>query len=235
MFNNKGQAASTDALFFLTIVSAIFTLIVGYSLTYGNDITSQADNLYKKIYHQTALKSFYIAAQGRDGNNFLDANISDSIATMLKEDYGLNNKIEDSTKYAVFEELDALFKPLSQRNYMLFISHDPTDNSAGVLVPLIVFIKTTDCDNSTSNSTNYYVCENNDLNPKAPFDMNAIETYLKSKTFDLQIVEGKFLLFKDIFSNIKKEDASIYLSSWLGQCDNSSFLENCKKFQFNQD
>ena len=39
----KGQAASTDALIFNNCFG-IFVLIVGYGLTYGNDIINTAEN-----------------------------------------------------------------------------------------------------------------------------------------------------------------------------------------------
>jgi hypothetical protein len=208
----KGQAASTDALIFLTIVSGIFVLIVGYGLTYGNDIINTADKVYKENYHNSALKSFMSASGSRDGNAFNDSKYRDSISTLIKEDYGVHGDINYYTKLSTFLVLEDIFKPYPQRNYFLTINHSSISGANQVATHLISFLKV-----FVDEDTKYYVCQNS----------FSITNFLESNTLDLIFVEGKFLLFKDILEdNATKVDGSIYLGSWLAQDVNESYFES---------
>lgn len=216
----KGQAASTDALIFLTIVSGIFVLIVGYGLTYGNDIINTAEKVYKENYHNSALKSFLSASGSRDGNSFNDSKYRDSISTLIKEDYGVHGDINYYTKISTFLVLEDIFKPYPQRNYFLTINHSSVSGNDQISTPLISFLKVFVKEDQDS-ITKYYVCPTN----------FSITAFLESNTLDLIFVEGKFLLFKDILEDsASKVDGAIYLGSWLAQDVNKDFFIDCDEF-----
>jgi hypothetical protein len=236
--NKKGQAASTDALLFLAIVGIVFTLIIGYSMTYGLNIMNNAKKLYNNNFHYAALKTFMNASYGRDGEYLLTTNVSDSVATMIKEDYGANslfkskdstfpdkNLISKETKLAMFGVLDEIFLPLPQRSYLLLITHTISNNST-IKVPLILLIKRF---SDSESKYEYFACYPND--PKN------IEEFLQLNPLDLEIVEGNFILYKNILSKetdtdkkITKEDGTIYLASWLSSGSELDFAEilNCE-------
>lgn len=216
----KGQAASVDALIFLTIVSGIFVLIVGYGLTYGNDIISTAEKVYKENYHNSALKSFLSASGSRDGNSFNESNYRDSISTLIKEDYGTKGDINYYTKLSTFLVLEDIFKPYPQRNYFLTIYHS-TSYDSGPEVPthLISFIKVYNLDFG-STGPYYFACSGMGFE---------LIPFLETGALDLIFVEGKFLLFNSLLEQKpNKEDGSIFLGSWLAQDVNSDIFSNCE-------
>lgn len=210
----KGQAASTDALIFLAVVSGIFVLIVSYGLTYGNAVVNSAEKVYKENYHNSALKSFLSASGSRDGNTFNESQYRDSIAALIKEDYGSSGDINDLTKISTFLVLEDIFKPYPQRNYFLTIYHTLYSGSNEVPTHLISFIKVYD-----NGFQKYFSCS---------FKEFGIISFLENNSLDLIFVEGKFLLFNDLLtSSPKKEDGAIFLGSWLAQDVNNIFFKDC--------
>jgi len=233
MFNKKGQAAATDALIFLSIVSVVFVMILTYGMNYGLNVMNNAEKLYTNNYHYAALKAFMSASYGRDANSLLDTNLPDSVATMIKEDYGANtlnstsdkNYISLPTKKAMFKVLDALFLPQTQRSYMLLITHPSAQNQTSV--PLIALFKTR-VKNDDSSELKYYICYFK--------DMSKIEDYLQLHSLGLEIVQSPFILYKKILSpgqdGIQKEEGNIFLASWTTIPDNDSNFPNkfCENF-----
>jgi len=233
--NKKGQAASVDALIFLSIVGIVFTFIIGYSMNYGLGIMNDAKKLYVTNYHYVALKTFMNASYGRDGKSFLDTNMADSLATMIKEDYGSNtlkqtnnqdiNLISVETKIAMFQVLNHIFLPMPQRSYYLLITHDISNNGAIVQTPLLVLIRNVD----SYGKFTYYLCDATN-NPNPPnFAIEDATSFLERHNLDLEFVEGKFILYRNILSNTdnqdtdtKKEDGGIYLASWLSIQESNS-------------
>lgn len=238
--NQKGQAASTDALIFLGIVSVVFVLILGFSMNYGLNIMNGAKKLYMTNYHYSALKTFMNASYGRDALPLVSTGensateIPDSVVTMIKEDYGANTKnipdgtnnkdknlINPETKIAMFSTLDELFLPLPQRSYFLMISH--TINNSSTYVPLIFLLRTVDEDGNKIK----YICY--------PNEVTDVEKYLRTKSLDLIMVEGTFGLYAKLLSkeDSPKESGAIYLASWVSDYEQEGILDNlnCELFQ----
>jgi len=242
MFNEKAQAASVDALIFLSIVGIVFTFIIGYSMNYGLNIMNDAKKLYQTNYHYVALKTFMNAGYGRDGKDFLETNMADSLATMIKEDYGSNtlrqiqspdqdiNLISFETRKSIFDVLDKMFLPLSQRSYLLLITHDVSSNSSYVQSPLFAVIRIVNDDGTYK----YFYCSNEKNNI---FNTQDVTSFLEQHNLDLEFVEGKFIFYRNILSNTdgkdadtKKEDGGIYLASWLSiqeKQNQDKFLNYC--------
>jgi hypothetical protein len=94
MLNNKGQAAITDALLFLTIVGIISTMVIVSAMNYGLTITNAIQENYETTYIDSALKTTYIVNYGRDGRSLLDPNVAvgDYLMTKAKEEFASLNK-----------------------------------------------------------------------------------------------------------------------------------------------
>ena len=227
--NKKGQAAATDALIFLGIVSVVFVMIIGYTMNYGTGILGSAKKLYMSNYEFTSLKVFFTADYGRDGNSLVDTQGMDSVAIMIKEDYGTVSSISKTTKQAMFGVLDSIFLPLPQRSYLMYIQHEI---GSSMMVPLVVVLRTVDEEGKKL----YIDC--------LPTQDIPIVEYLGLHSFDLEVAEGKFLLFnnvanKDCISvglsgcDMKKEDGIIYLASWISAPE-TTMPEgfNCQEFSF---
>jgi len=231
ILNKKGQAASTDALIFLSIVAVVFVFILGYTMNYGSSVMDSANKLYNSNYHYSALKAFMSASYGRDGLDIVKSNAQDSVATMLKEDYGTNSlklaKSEEgmdntklisiNTKIAVLQTMSDLFRILPQRSYMLLISHDASIDGLNHLVPLILFLHTFDYDGYNPIPKSF-VCYP---------DSESIEKYLKEHTIGLEVAEGNFMLYRNILSRDEAykssaEQGSIFLASWISSVEEVS-------------
>jgi len=163
--------------------------------------------LYNTNYHYAALKAFMSASYGRDGNDPMTASepITDSVATMIKEDYGANEKVSVQTQMAMFGIIDELFLPLPQRSYLLLITHEANPTAGGtVLTPLIVLVRDVDEDGINKD----FICN--------PTENSQIEAFLASHSLDLQIVEGQFIFYRNVLkSDITKEGGQIFLASWV--------------------
>lgn len=129
--NQKGQAAVTDALFFLIIVTTLATLIFLFSNTYGNTVTSQIDRMYGAEYTTSALKTILYSSVPRNPEEELDkAEEVDYLLAMVKEDFA--NQVSstsdaaaalgDATKTILKNNVLAIMEPIaSQFDYLFYI------------------------------------------------------------------------------------------------------------------
>ncbi len=233
MVNKKGQAAATDALIFLGIVSVVFVMIIGYTMNYGTGILGSAKKLYMSNYEFTSLKVFFTADYGRDGKSLVEGTLGmDSVAIMIKEDYGTIGAVSQTTKQAMFGVLDSIFLPLPQRSYLMYIQHEFYSGSTSSMQPLVVVLRTVDTDGKRQ----YFDC--------LPAQDIPIVDYLGLHSFDLEVAEGKFLLFSNVAKtgpcqnpfgcDMKKEDGIIYLASWISAPETTTPEGfNCTEFSFN--
>lgn len=234
MVNKKGQAAATDALIFLGIVSVVFVMIIGYTMNYGTGILGSAKKLYMSNYEFTSLKVFFTADYGRDGKPLASTEGMDSVAIMIKEDYGTNGTVSKTTKQAMLGILDSIFLPLPQRSYLMYIQHEVTSGSGSIMQPLVVVLRTVNPDGQRL----YYDCN--------PLEDKPIIDYLGLHSFDLEVAEGKFLLFSNIVKtpacqqnpfgcDMKKEDGIVYLASWISAPETTDIANSdfkCTEFVF---
>lgn len=231
ILNKKGQAAAMDALIFLSIVAIVFVFILGYSMNYGTSVMDSAKKLYNNNFHYSALKAFMSASYGRDQKDILYSNAQDSVATMIKEDYGANslklskdpdnydkkNLISNNTKIAVLKTLSDLFRILPQRSYLLLISHDTSQAGGNALYPLILFLHTMDADEQIKS----FVCYP---------DKDSIEVYLRKHTLDLEVAEGNFVLYRNLLSGDStnypslQESGSLFLASWITNTETTDIM-----------
>jgi len=139
----KGQAATTDALFFLTIIVALSVLLFKFSSTYGDRIDLATSNLYFKEYSNSVMKSIFYSEVPLDYSlDVENAKEVDYLMTSIKADYykdgvlgdppigvqdtHLNiNKISgeasDISKYNLYHTVKALMNPLPTYDYIFYL------------------------------------------------------------------------------------------------------------------
>lgn len=133
--NKKGQAAITDALFFLLIVVTISVLMFRYSSTYGQKIEKATTDLYFKDYTNSVLRTVFYTSVPLDFSlNIKDAKESDYLIAQIKQNFYAEGKIgstdvnnlgtedyRDLAKYNLYHTIKATMFPLKSQDYMFYI------------------------------------------------------------------------------------------------------------------
>lgn len=131
----KGQAAITDALFFLLIIVTLSVLMFRYSSTYGTRINQASSDLYYKEYTNSVLKTLFYVSVPLDFDLNLYKNMqNDYLMTSVKQDFYAHGTIGysdinvlstgsyyDLTKYNLFHTLKATMRPLEAQDYLFYM------------------------------------------------------------------------------------------------------------------
>jgi len=184
---NKGQAAITDALFFLTIIVTLSVLLFRFSSTYGDRIELATSNLYFKEYSNSAMKTIFYTEVPLDFSQGITANTLevDYLMTSIKSDFYKDgvigdggdtsdptniNKIEikssDIQKFNLYHTIKAVMNPLPTYDYLFYLYNVTDPKFEYVLIKINTFT-TEDSDNLRPYETNfnpddtkpnYYLC-----------------------------------------------------------------------------
>ena len=88
----RGQAAVTDAIYFLIVVSFLSVFMFGFSNSYGNNVKEKIYNEYSTSFATSAMKTILYSSTPRDPKKSIydsagkDDEI-DYLLAMVKEDY----------------------------------------------------------------------------------------------------------------------------------------------------
>jgi len=126
--NEKGQAALTDSLFFLVIVSGLCTFLFFFVSNYGQLLDQHLLREYRQEYASSALKTIMYSSTARlEGVSLNDAAEIDYLLAYVKEDYaddGVINESQNKLKKAVSEAMS----PFNQNSDYIFYIYFPTDS-----------------------------------------------------------------------------------------------------------
>ena len=122
MVNQKGQAALTDAMYFLLIVSGLSALLFFFSVNYGFEVTQQTGLHYRSEYATSALKTLLYSSVPRvSGQTLEESTEVDFLLAAVKEDFADNGELEN-TQDAVVDNVVVLMEPLSDSfDYFYYI------------------------------------------------------------------------------------------------------------------
>ncbi|GEM_PF-950720 len=128
----RGQAAVTDALYFLLIVTGITIFLFGFANTYGTSVDAEVVKNYNVDFTTDALKTILYSSVPRDPEspNGLyptseqeDKIEIDHLLAYVKEDYSDNQDLEPETKKVLGENIQGILAPISDNfDYLFFIS-----------------------------------------------------------------------------------------------------------------
>ena len=100
--NSKGQAAVTDALYFLLIVTGVSILLFSFANSYGNTVREKITSNYNTTFSTDALKTILYSSTPRDPSKSLYDDPTrievDHLLEVLKEDYSDDGSISCSAK-----------------------------------------------------------------------------------------------------------------------------------------
>jgi len=128
--NSRGQAAITDALFFLLIVSALATLLFLFINQYGIMVSDEVKRSYGTDYASSALKTILYGSVPRNsGEKLADAETQeiDYLLAAIKEDYAYakddgKQRLSPEMQKTLHSNISAIMRPLSEQfDYLFYV------------------------------------------------------------------------------------------------------------------
>lgn len=128
----KGQAAVTDALYFLLIVTGITIFLFGFANSYGVTVDSELVKNYNVDFTTDALKTILYSSVPRDTiqDLYTPGNEIDHLLAYVKEDFSDDSKLEPATKKVLAENVKGIMNPVSNNFDYLFIISVPEISSS---------------------------------------------------------------------------------------------------------
>jgi hypothetical protein len=125
--NQKGQAAITDALYFLTIVSSLCIFLFVFATSYGLTVAQSIKDRYLEEYESSALKTILYSSTPRNADASGTSEM-DFLLAAVKEDYA-DDKDLNETKMVLLNNIkQALSSKSDSFDYIFYIysTDDPT-------------------------------------------------------------------------------------------------------------
>ncbi|HLC78917.1 MAG TPA: hypothetical protein VJG83_00670 [archaeon] len=123
--NSKGQAAVTDALYFILIITFLSIFLFGFANSYGNNIKEQIDAEFNTTFATNALKSILYSSTARDVTQSLeqqDAEI-DYLLAIVKEDYSDDLEIDSRERQVLGKSISSILAPVEDSlDYAFYIT-----------------------------------------------------------------------------------------------------------------
>jgi len=174
VLNENGQAALTDAMFLLAIVSGLSVMMFLFIADYGLTIERAALDFYGSDYATSALQTLLYSSTPRDPGEFLStAKEIDYLLAFLKEDYANERKLGEQSKALLVKDLNLVLSSSLATHDFIFVMRTVSADLTRPTEFVFVALKYTEFDSNTGIVTpQYYYC-----NPKAGYE-NVIEEKL---------------------------------------------------------
>ena len=177
--NQKGQAAVTDALFFLMIIISLSVFLYNFANSYGSTVQEQIQNEFQTTFATNSLKTILYTSTSRDPTETIydpDAEI-DYLLALIKEDYSDKKEMSEGTTHAIVRTLDDVMRPFdasidyafyllneSEVNYLflLFATHECVDGGEDVDGDGVTACNDLDEDKQDFITRKYFYCKPRD-------------------------------------------------------------------------
>jgi hypothetical protein len=131
----RGQAAITDALYFLLIVSALCVVLFVISMSYGNTVTDQIKRQYGSEYAASAFKTIFNTSTPRvEGQALEDTLEVDYLLAIIKEDFAdaVDEKLT-KTAGVLANTIVGIMEPVQDNyDYVFYIYNFGSANTSSV-------------------------------------------------------------------------------------------------------
>ena len=147
--NSRGQAAITDALFFLLIVSSLSTLLFLFINQYGIMVSDEVKRSYGTDYASSALKTILYSSVPRNaGEKLADADTQeiDYLLAAIKEDYAYKKddgqqRLSPEMQKTLYDNISAIMQPLEEHfDYMFYVYRTDSPIDADEFAYLLLHI-----------------------------------------------------------------------------------------------
>jgi len=121
--NSKGQAAVTDALYFLLIITFLSIFLFGFANSYGNLVREQVNDEYNTAFTTNALKTILYSSTPRDpSENIYSSSEVDYLLSLIKEDYSDDLQIDTAERKVFGKTILSVLSPIQDtKDYMFYI------------------------------------------------------------------------------------------------------------------
>lgn len=180
----KGQAAVTDALFFLLIIVTVSVLLFRYSATYGSRLNVATSDLYFKDYSNSVLRTVFYTSVPLDYDlNVYSAKETDYLMTQIKQDFYADGRIgntdlnalettdyRDLAKFNLFNTIKATMFPLKSHDYTFYLYDQGADKYLYFMIKITNYEQDDEFQetptrevryNISDTFESYYLCEPN--------------------------------------------------------------------------
>jgi hypothetical protein len=133
--NNKAQAALTDALYFLLIVSTLSTFMFFFASSHGVTLQQRVVTQYWREYSTGALETILYSSTPRiPGQTLEQASEVDYLLAAVKEDFADDSEI-DETKEVLAQNISGIMQPIAGNfDYMFYLYAFDSKEFAFVLI-----------------------------------------------------------------------------------------------------
>ena len=194
--DQRGQAAVTDALFFLTIVTVVSVLMFTNAMGYGKNLIDTSVEYYENTYIISALKTLYAVSSPLEPDEYdvFKSNYNDNLFTMLKKDYYLDSVLSNEMKIKVMKSLGKIMLPINKnKNYLFYIYNPKT--SGPVVSGEIIFAGFVITQDGVEQKKTYICGRSEDPQIQTIFIDN-ISYYLSKHLLGQRFAEGRMSLLE---------------------------------------
>lgn len=201
IFNQKGQAALMDSIFFLTIIATICTTLFFFAINYGSTTSDQINSFYSRDFANDSLKVVSYINVSREGKSLDEINASndyaqlDYLLALIKEDYADKQEISEKTTTAIARTLNDVMLPFdSAIDYAFFMVNESDEDYLFLLLATHQCDETIDLDNDGLQDC---------IDPNVERDDDLIQRkYFYCEPLDNQVLE------KQIYPKLNKIDSA---------------------------
>ena len=122
--NSKGQAAVTDALYFLLIITFLSVFLFGFANSYGNLVREQVNDEYNTAFTTNALKTILYSSTPRDPmDTIYSSSEVDYLLALIKEDYSDDLQIDFAERKVFGKTILSVLSPIQDTKDYIFYIH----------------------------------------------------------------------------------------------------------------
>lgn len=121
--NSKGQAAVTDALYFLLVVTFLSIFLFSFANSYGSSIKQQISDEFSTTFATNALKTILYSSTTRSpGKLITDEGAEiDYLLVILKEDYADDQQINTAEREVLGRTISTILTPIEDQIDYIFL------------------------------------------------------------------------------------------------------------------
>jgi len=126
--NSKGQAAITDAMFFLMIASGLAIMVLFFATNYGSNVSQSLHTQFGSQFIDSALKTLFYSSIARDLSEDVSKAVEvDYLLSYLKEDFADDLNFDLNTKKIMLERIKEIMKPMQDSFDYCFYAYCDSD------------------------------------------------------------------------------------------------------------
>ena len=126
--NNIGQAAVTDSLYFILIVTFLSIFLFGFANSYGSNVREQINGEFSTTFATNALKVILYSSTPRDVTSGLSQNSEvDYLLAILKEDYSDDEAINENERRVLGKTISSILSPIDDTSDYAFYITIPSE------------------------------------------------------------------------------------------------------------